>query len=110
MTDLSGRPVAILVIEDDPGDFGLIRVHLRSAGLGHGGDKAPLAWEKTLAAGLALGRTQRPDVVLLDLSLPDSKGIATVEKLRAALRGVPIVVLTGHDPTDRHAEFRPRSH
>ncbi|MCX7141428.1 MAG: EAL domain-containing protein [Proteobacteria bacterium] len=100
MTDLSGRPVAILVIEDDPGDFGLIRVHLRSAGLGHGGDKAPLAWEKTLAAGLALGRTQRPDVVLLDLSLPDSKGIATVEKLRAALRGVPIVVLTGHDDNE----------
>ena len=97
MSDSFGLPVAILVIEDDPGDFGLIRVHLRSAGLGHAGEGAPLRWAKTLAEGLSLARENKPDVVLLDLSLPDSSGIATVEALRAALPGVPIVVLTGND-------------
>ncbi len=97
MSDSFGLPVAILVIEDDPGDFGLIRVHVRSAGLGHAGEGAPLRWAKTLAEGLSLARENKPDVVLLDLSLPDSSGIATVEALRAALPGVPIVVLTGND-------------
>jgi diguanylate cyclase (GGDEF)-like protein len=92
-----GLPVAILVIEDDPGDFGLIRVHLRSAGLGHSAEHAPLRWAKTLSEGLSLARDSRPDAVLLDLSLPDSSGIATVEALRAALPWVPIVVLTGND-------------
>ena len=97
MSDSFGLPVAVLVIEDDPGDFGLIRVHLRSAGLGHAGEGAPLRWAKTLAEGLSLARENKPDVVLLDLSLPDSSDIATVEALRAALPGVPIVVLTGND-------------
>ncbi len=97
MSENSGRAVAILVIEDDPGDFGLIRVHLRLAGLGHGEDQAPLSWAKTLAEGLEIARDDKPDVVLLDLSLPDSSGIATVGALRRALPGVPIVVLTGND-------------
>ncbi len=97
MSDSFGLPVAILVIEDDPGDFGLIRLYVRSAGLGHTSEGAPLRWAKTLSEGLTLARESKPDVVLLDLSLPDSSGIATVEALRAALPGVPIVVLTGND-------------
>jgi CheY-like chemotaxis protein len=34
-------------------------------------------------------------VILLDLSLPDSTGLGTVDRLQAAAPGVPIVVLTG---------------
>jgi two-component system NtrC family sensor kinase len=37
----------------------------------------------------------RPDVVLLDLSLPDSQGIDSVRGVQLHLPGVPIVVLTG---------------
>ena len=89
--------VAILVIEDDPGDFGLIRAHLRRAGLMRDGDQDGPIWAKTLAEGVALARRDQPDVVLLDLSLPDSSGLATVRAIRAALPGLPLVVLTGHD-------------
>ena len=97
MNELTGRPVSILVIEDEPGDFGLIRAHVRSAGLGHKDRPEPVAWAKTLAEGLARAGEGKPDIVLLDLSLPDSSGIATVAALRAALPRVPVVVLTGHD-------------
>jgi len=96
MSEVFQQFVSILAVEDDPGDFGLIQAHARLAGLGSGG-KEPMAWAKTLANGIAAARSDKPDVVLLDLSLPDSAGLATVQAMRAALPGVPIVVLTGHD-------------
>jgi diguanylate cyclase (GGDEF)-like protein/PAS domain S-box-containing protein len=91
------QTVSVLVVEDDPGDFGLIRAHVHRAGLARGDDKGAVTWAKTLAEGVALARSGKPDVVLLDLSLPDSSGLATVHSIRAALPGVPLVVLTGHD-------------
>ena len=97
MSEVSQQAISILVIEDDPGDFGLIRAHVRLSRLGLSGGKEPLTWAKTLAEGIAAGRSNKPDVVLLDLSLPDSAGLATVQAMHTALPGVPIVVLTGHD-------------
>jgi signal transduction histidine kinase len=94
------RPVTILVIEDEPGDFGLIRALVRLSGLGRGGDEEPVIWAQTLADGLAKAGREQPDVVLLDLSLPDSSGIATVQKMRAAFADMPIVVFTGHDDSE----------
>jgi len=99
MSKASQQAIAILAVEDDPGDFGLIRAHVRLSGLGLGGDKEPVIWARTLADGITTARSNRPDVVLLDLSLPDSAGLATVQAMRAALPNVPIVVLTGHDDT-----------
>ncbi|MDD5384284.1 MAG: PAS domain-containing protein [Gallionella sp.] len=97
MSETLQQAVSILAVEDDPGDFGLIRVHVRLSGLCINGRREPVAWAKTLAEGITTARSNQPDVVLLDLSLPDSTGLATVQAMRAALPGVPIVVLTGHD-------------
>jgi len=97
MSEVVQQTLSILAIEDDPGDFGLIRAHVRLSELGLSGGKEPVTWAKTLAEGIAAARSNKPDVVLLDLSLPDSAGLATVQAMRAALPGVPIVVLTGHD-------------
>ena len=44
------------------------------------------------------------DVVLLDLSLPDSQGIATVARVRETRPALPIVVLTGQDDDDLATE------
>jgi len=97
MSETPAQSISILVIEDDPGDFGLIRAHVRLSGLVQGGGKEPVVWAKTLAEGIAAAQSSKPDIVLLDLSLPDSAGLDTVRALRAALPGVPIVILTGHD-------------
>lgn len=90
------QTLSILAVEDDPGDFGLIRTYARLSGLAIGG-KEPVTWAKTLAEGIAAAGKNKPDIVLLDLSLPDSAGLATVQAMRAALPGTPIVVLTGYD-------------
>ncbi|MBI5439142.1 MAG: response regulator [Nitrosomonadales bacterium] len=89
--------VSILAVEDDPGDFGLIRAYARLAKLGITGNRECVTRAKTLSEGIAAARNNKPAVVLLDLSLPDSEGLATVQAMRAALPGVPIVVLTGRD-------------
>ncbi len=86
MTESANEALRILVIEDDPGDFGLVKAYLRQAGLSAGGDASGPVWAQTLAEGIARAKQAAPDVVLLDLSLPDSSGLATVQALHAAQR------------------------
>ena len=97
MKKLTRQKITILVIEDDPGDLGLIRTNVRLAGLRQVGGADPVVWASTLGDGIAAATVNKPDVVLLDLSLPDSAGIATVDAMRAVLPDVPIIVLTGQD-------------
>jgi diguanylate cyclase (GGDEF)-like protein/PAS domain S-box-containing protein len=97
MTERSNKLSSILVIEDDAGDFGLVKAYLRETGLCAIGDAAGLNWAPTLAEGIAMAQQTSPDIVLLDLSLPDSSGLATLQILRAALPQAPILVLTGND-------------
>ena len=52
---------------------------------------------ESLAVGLDRLASGRVDVVLLDLSLPDSRGLDTLKRVRAQSASVPIVVLSGHD-------------
>lgn len=93
----SPQTISILAIEDDPGDFGLIRAYVHLAEFGIGGSKPPVVWAKTLAEGITAAKANKPDVVLLDLALPDSAGLDTVRAMRAEVPGVPIVVLTAYD-------------
>ncbi|MDD5708733.1 MAG: diguanylate cyclase, partial [Kiritimatiellae bacterium] len=95
MVEASSRLVRILVVEDAPGDFNLIRLQARLAKLEHGSE--PIIWAQTLAEGIAAARRDSPDIALLDLSLPDSTGLATVRALHAAIPDMPIIVLTGLD-------------
>lgn len=98
MSETSPLTLSILAVEDDSADFGLIRAYMQRARPAAGGGKASLIWAKTLADGIAKGMgSKKPDIVLLDLSLPDSHGLDTVQAMRAALPETPIVVLTGHD-------------
>jgi diguanylate cyclase (GGDEF)-like protein/PAS domain S-box-containing protein len=86
------RPPVVLVIEDEPGDAHLIRQQL----LAQGSHAFSVHLAESLGAARALidGQGLRPDVVLLDLNLPDSCGTATVERCRLLVEA-PIVVLTG---------------
>jgi diguanylate cyclase (GGDEF)-like protein len=86
-------PVAVLVIEDSPVDAAVVRRMLeRAPGLVPTIDLAP-----TLDAGLAHLQRGETDVVLLDLSLPDSQGLGTFTRLAEAVPGVPMIVMSASD-------------
>jgi DNA-binding NtrC family response regulator len=85
--------IHVLLVEDDPTQAALTRSLLRQQF-----DGGLRLWETTHVE-VALDHLQDPsvEVVLLDLDLPDSRGMATVERVIKAAPEVPIVVLTGHD-------------
>jgi len=85
----------VLLIEDNPGDARLFEEHLSESRV-----EATLHHESTLADGLAALRTDPPDVLVVDLGLPDSEGPATIEAAVGAAPTLPIVVLTGQDSLD----------
>jgi len=81
----------ILLIEDNPGDTRLIREMLFEAN----GCAAELECEETLASGLERLASERFDVLLLNLTLPDSQGLETLHRVHPSEQKVPVVVLTG---------------
>ncbi len=94
----AGRPVEVLMVEDDPGDVELTIESLKEQKIRnniHVVDDG----EKALAF---LRRTEpyrdapRPDVVLLDLNLPrmDGRDVLRAIKADPALRTIPVIVLT----------------
>src|SRR5882724_9146184 len=85
----------VLLIEDNPGDTRLIRLMLLEAG----GDLFELEQVDRLSAGLDRLRAGGIEVVLSDLSLPDSHGLATFARLHASAPEVPIIVLSGLNDT-----------
>jgi signal transduction histidine kinase len=87
--------IRALLVEDNPGDARLIREMLREAGAGQA--TVDLDAADRLASGLQHLASAGADVVLLDLSLPDSSGFETFEQVHAAAPAVPIVVLSGLD-------------
>jgi DNA-binding response OmpR family regulator len=87
------EPGKVLIVEDDQA----IGAELRTA-LGSAGFRAD--WVQTGEDALGTVRSQLPDLVLLDLGLPDMDGVVLCRKLRQQAPGAVIVVLTA-----RTAEF-----
>ena len=80
----------VLVVEDDPTIAAEVRDELVAHGYG-----ASVA--STGRKGLELARSIRPDLVLLDLGLPDLDGVQMCRTLRAELGGTPIIIVTARD-------------
>jgi two-component system, cell cycle sensor histidine kinase and response regulator CckA len=83
----------VLLIEDNEDDACLIREMLmekEDAGI-------VLVWVDRLGSGLTRLAENTSDLVLLDLSLPDSHGLETFDLVQGCAQDVPIVVLTGLD-------------
>jgi len=87
------QPVHVLLIEDNPGDTRLMSEWLSSILY----PQFEVEVRDTLADGVLYLHSTPVDVVLLDLSLPDSIGVETVRRTRAAAMDVAIVVTTGFD-------------
>jgi two-component system KDP operon response regulator KdpE len=76
----------VLVIDDEP-EIG------RAVRLGLSGEGYSIEWASTAHEGIERATHRHPDVMILDLSLPDLDGIAVCQQLRAWSR-VPIIVLS----------------
>ncbi len=80
----------ILVIDDEPEVTSLVQ-----RGLIYAGYTVDAAYDAE--SGLALARNQPPDLVVLDVMLPDLDGLEVCRRLRQASRDLPILMLTAKD-------------
>jgi PAS domain S-box-containing protein len=83
----------VLLIEDNPGDARLIREYLADPA----GATFTLEHRSTLATGLERLSQGGIDLVLLDLSLPDSPMPETFQRTQTTAPQVPIIVMSGLD-------------
>ena len=87
----------ILVVEDNMDNYELVRFILERAG-----------YDVFLAVngrdGVAAARLQRPDLILMDLGMPEMDGWNAAQKLKAddATKSIPLYALTAHTlPSER---------
>lgn len=99
----NGKPVTIIMVEDDEGHARLIEKNIRRAGVSN--EIIPFA-DGTSALDYLLGKDRSGEVssgrqllILLDLNLPDMTGVDILEKVKsnAHTRRSPVVVLTTTD-------------
>lgn len=86
----------ILLIEDDPGIVSTLRVHLRARGY-------TIVTAEDGASGLRELTRAQPDLVLLDLGLPDLDGVDVLRRLRER-SDAPVVVLTARQASQDKVE------
>ena len=89
---MNGVPVHILLVEDNVAEARLLQKMLTEPG-----GEFEVTHVETLTEALEQLQHRVFEAALVDLSLPDSRGLGTVEHLVAAASQLPIVVLTGLD-------------
>lgn len=83
--------INILVIDDLEEDAKLVKVFLKQASLKH-----DFFYAETLYEGIEICEEKEIDLVLLDLGLPDSRGLRTLSSfLDRSPRNIPVIVMTG---------------
>ncbi len=88
-----GTPVRVLVVDDEPPIAELLAMALRYDG-----------WDVHVAhdglSAVRQARDVRPDVVVLDMMLPDIDGLEVLRRLRAETHDVPVLFLTAKDAVE----------
>ncbi|MDB4883773.1 MAG: diguanylate cyclase [Gemmatimonadetes bacterium] len=87
--------ISILLVEDDPIFARLVRAALESS-------PEVRDWRLTHVESLAAAcaATETPDLIVLDLTLPDGRGLETLARIRERFAFVPVVLLTGVEDPD----------
>jgi PAS domain S-box-containing protein len=86
-------PIRLLLVEDNPGDARLIREMLNDE-WGKGSFQIRVAG--SVDEAMAAINEGSPNLLLLDLSLPDSFGLDTFRRIQTVVPSAPIIVLTGN--------------
>lgn len=89
------KELRILLIEDDPDDALIVREMLDEREFR--GTIIDLTVASSLSRGMEILLENQVDIVLLDLGLPDSLGLSSIEDILACRPDVPIVVMTGNE-------------
>jgi two-component system cell cycle response regulator DivK len=91
----STRAMAILIVEDNERNLKLVRDILQYNGY-------ETIEARNAADGVALAAEHRPDLILMDIQLPDADGVTALSRLRADPRtaSIAVVALTAFAMTD----------
>jgi CheY-like chemotaxis protein len=89
--DTPGLPLRVLLVEADPDDVRVVRSLCDPAGPA----VIDLRTATTRAAGEVAALASQPDLVLLDLGLPDSRGVATLTHWHERVGESPVLVVSG---------------
>ncbi|MCF8108588.1 MAG: response regulator, partial [Desulfohalobiaceae bacterium] len=86
------QKTTILLIENDPGDIELLQKILSES------ENGSIIWKTAhrLSDGIELLAHHCPDLIIVDLGLPDSQGLQTLTKLLAESGEIPIIVMTSN--------------
>ena len=88
---------SILIIEDSTTQFLHLRLLLEEHGL-------QVAWAETGLKGVDMAQELQPDLIILDLRLPDIDGLQVAKQLRLkskpAIASIPIILMTRYDDTE----------
>jgi len=101
MTEKDSQYRTVLIVEDSEDARYLMRLELEQLGYrvveAENGEKA-----------LEVAERERPDIILMDLSLPIMDGIAATEKIRSrdGFKTVPVIAVTAHQETDFRADAK----
>ena len=94
-------PIRVLVIEDNEDNLALMRLLLERA-------QYEVFLSMDGATGLEIARQEQPDILLLDLAMPDMDGweVAAAMKADIITKDIPIIAVTAHAlPKDRERAF-----
>ena len=89
----------ILVIDDQPNVRMLLALLLRQQG--YDVVLAENGWE-----GLQLYRQEHPDVILLDLNMPELDGVTVLKQIRSVDLKQPVIILTGDNAQETERQVR----
>lgn len=97
LDQLDERVKRIAIVEDNPEAARLLRRILQTQG------EFQVFEAHTGKEGVALIRSTRPDVVLLDMMMPDMDGFAVLDRLKAdeELKDIPVIVITAKELTPK---------
>ncbi|MBL0341412.1 MAG: PAS domain S-box protein [Bacteroidetes bacterium] len=83
----------LLLIEDNSVDTSVFQQMLKHSGV----QVSEFRLAESLEEGIKICETSAPDIIFLDLTLPDSSGIDTFHQIKSKIPSVPVVILTGNE-------------